>query len=149
MDEQLTRDILLSLRELRKETQSLLEEQSKTYGISTTQLFILDMLDKHPQSSLQELAKLVNLSPSTTSEVVEKMVQKGYLMREQSQASRRTLALSLTVAGRETVRKTYSDYIQAFSFLDSLPESHVLAFYETQQEIIQLLKQRRGTSEEK
>ncbi|MBP1039791.1 MarR family transcriptional regulator [Vagococcus sp. BWB3-3] len=149
MNEKLTRDILLSLRELRKETQALLEEQSKTYHISTTQLFILDMLDKYPQSSLHEVAKLVNLSPSTTSEVVEKMVKAGYLKREQSQKNRRTLELSLTAAGKETLTNTYSDYIQDFAVLAELDESRLQAFYETQQAIIDLLKQRRLTSGEK
>lgn len=149
MNEKLTRDILLSLRELRKETQALLEEQSKTYNISTTQLFILDMLDKHPQSSLHEVAKMVNLSASTTSAVVEKMVQAGYLKREQSQKSRRTLELSLTDSGKETLTKTYSGYIQDFAVLGKMEESRLLAFYETQQDIIHLLKQRRLASGEK
>nr|WP_283808905.1 MarR family transcriptional regulator [Vagococcus allomyrinae] len=134
---------------MRKETQALLEEQSKTYHISTTQLFILDMLDKYPQSSLHEVAKLVNLSPSTTSEVVEKMVKAGYLKREQSQKNRRTLELSLTAAGKETLTNTYSDYIQDFAVLAELDESRLQAFYETQQAIIDLLKQRRLTSGEK
>lgn len=149
MNEKLTRDILLSLRELRKETQALLEEQSKTYNISTTQLFILDMLDKHPQSSLHQVAKMVNLSASTTSAVVEKMVQSGYLKREQSQKSRRTLELSLTDSGKETLTKTYSGYIQDFAVLGKMEESRLLAFYETQQDIIHLLKQRRLASGEK
>lgn len=149
MNEKLTRDILLSLRELRKETQALLEAQSKTYHISTTQLFILDMLDKHPHSSLHEVAKLVNLSPSTTSEVVEKMVQAGYLKREQSQKSRRTLELSLTTQGKQTLTNTYSDYIQDFDVLGELEESRLVDFYETQQAIIHLLKQRRMASGEK
>ncbi|WP_314061751.1 MarR family transcriptional regulator [uncultured Vagococcus sp.] len=149
MNEKLTRDILLSLRELRKETQALLEEQSKTYNISTTQLFILDMLDKHPQASLHEVAKMVNLSASTTSAVVEKMVQAGYLKREQSQKSRRTLELSLTDSGKETLTNTYSGYIQDFAVLGKIEESRLLAFYETQQDIIHLLKQRRLASGEK
>ena len=87
MTRELTTNILLGLRELRKETQTLLEEQSKTYNISMTQLLILDMISKHPDSSLHQLAKMVNLSPSTTSEVIEKMVKADLVIREKSEIS--------------------------------------------------------------
>lgn len=148
MDEQLIRNILLSYRELRKETQTILEEQSKKYGISTTQLFILDMLNKYPHSSLLDLAKRVNLSNSTTSEVVDKMVRAGYIDRVQSQVSRRNIELSLTHFGKDTLDKTYSNYIAAFEVFEELTEVKLLAFYDTQQAMIEQLKQRRLNSEQ-
>lgn len=143
MDQQLIKDILLSLRELRKETHTLLEEQSKKYQLSMTQIFALDMIKKNPKMSLQELAKLVNLSPSTTSEVVEKMVQAGLVAREQSEKNRRRIELSLTQKGSTTLTSTYSDWISDFAILDEMDESKLRAFYETQQEMIELLKKRR------
>ena len=143
MTRELTTNILLGLRELRKETQTLLEEQSKTYNISMTQLLILDMISKHPDSSLHQLAKMVNLSPSTTSEVIEKMVKADLVIREKSEINRRAIKLSLTEKGETTLVETYSSWIQEIDILDDLGEERLLAFYETQLAIIDVLKQRR------
>lgn len=147
MNQQLVKDILLSLRELRKETHTLLEEQSKKYHLSMTQIFALDMIRKTPKMSLQELAKLVNLSSSTTSEVVEKMVQAGLVEREQSEKNRRRIELSLTDKGLTTLTTTYSDWIEDFSIFDEIGEERLESFYETQQVMIDLLKKRRTQNE--
>ena len=147
MNQELIKNILLSLRELRKETHTLLEEQSKKYQLSMTQIFALDMIRQNPKLSLRELAKKVNLSPSTTSEVVEKMVQAGLVEREQSEKNRRRIELSLSNKGLDTLESTYSDWIDDFSILDELGDDKLQAFYETQQEMIDLLKKRRVSDE--
>lgn len=152
MNQQLIKNILISLRELRKETHTLLEEQSNKYKVSTTQIFILDMLRQNPKSSLHQLAKKVNLSPSTTSETVEKMVQAGLVEREQSETNRRRIELTLTDKGLTTLQSTYSDWIEDFSIFDEIGEEALTDFYETQQQMIELLKKRRisdGVSETK
>lgn len=147
MNQGLIKNILLSLRELRKETHTLLEEQSKKYQLSMTQIFALDMIRQNPKLSLRELAKKVNLSPSTTSEVVEKMVQAGLVKREQSEKNRRRIELSLSNKGLDTLESTYSDWIDDFSILDELGDDKLQVFYETQQEMIDLLKKRRVSDE--
>ncbi|MFW7371938.1 MarR family winged helix-turn-helix transcriptional regulator [Vagococcus fluvialis] len=147
MNQGLIKNILLSLRELRKETHTLLEEQSKKYQLSMTQIFALDMIRQNPKLSLRELAKKVNLSPSTTSEVVEKMVKAGLVEREQSKKNRRRIELSLSNKGLDTLESTYSDWIDDFSILDELGDDKLQAFYETQQEMIDLLKKRRVSDE--
>lgn len=147
MNQGLIKNILLSLRELRKETHTLLEEQSKKYQLSMTQIFALDIIRQNPKLSLRELAKKVNLSPSTTSEVVEKMVQAGLVEREQSEKNRRRIELSLSNKGLDTLESTYSDWIDDFSILDELGDDKLQAFYETQQEMIDLLKKRRVSDE--
>ncbi|MBO0477746.1 MarR family transcriptional regulator [Vagococcus sp. DIV0080] len=143
MNQQLIKDILLSLRELRKETHTLLEEQSGKYYISITHLFILDTIRNTPKISLQQLAKRVNLSPSSTSEAVEKMVKLGYVSREQSETNRRAIELMLTELGLETLKETYENWIQDFSLFDAIGEEKLTSFYNTQQEMIELLKERR------
>lgn len=147
LNQGLIKNILLSLRELRKETHTLLEEQSKKYQLSMTQIFALDMIRQNPKLSLRELAKKVNLSPSTTSEVVEKMVKAGLVEREQSKKNRRRIELSLSNKGLDTLESTYSDWIDDFSILDELGDDKLQAFYETQQEMIDLLKKRRVSDE--
>jgi DNA-binding MarR family transcriptional regulator len=147
LNQGLIKNILLSIRELRKETHTLLEEQSKKYQLSMTQIFALDMIRQNPKLSLRELAKKVNLSPSTTSEGVEKMVQAGLVEREQSEKNRRRIELSLSNKGLDTLESTYSDWIDDFSILDELGDDKLQVFYETQQEMIDLLKKRRVSDE--
>lgn len=143
MNQQIIKDILLSLRELRKETHTMLEEQSNKYQLSMTQIFALDTIRQNPKISLRELATKVNLSPSTTSEVVEKMVKSEFIVRIQSEENRRRIELSLTDKGLKTLKATYADWIEDFAILDEIGEEKLKEFYETQQEIINLLKKRR------
>lgn len=149
MNQQLIKNILLSLRELRKETHSLLEEQSKKYQLTMTQIFALDMIRQNPKLALRELAKKVNLSPSTTSEVVEKLVQAELVHREPSEKNRRRIELSLSEKGLETLKATYSDWIEDFAILDEIGEEKLQQFYDTQQEMIEILKKRRVSNGEK
>ncbi|MFW8052591.1 MarR family winged helix-turn-helix transcriptional regulator [Vagococcus fluvialis] len=148
MNQPLIKNIMLSLRELRKETHTMLEEQSKKYQLSMTQIFVLDRIRKSPKISLRELAKCVNLSPSTTSEVVEKMVQSELVIREQSDTNRRRIELSLTEKGLTTLKSTYADWIEDFAIFDEIGEEKLQIFYETQQEMIELLKKRRVSNGE-
>ncbi len=149
MNQQLIKNILLSLRELRKETHTLLEEQSRKYQLSMTQIFALDMIRQNPKLPLSELAKKVNLSPSTTSEVVEKMVKAGLVNREPNENNRRRIELSLSEKGLETLKSTYSDWIEDFAILDEIGEAKLQQFYDTQQEMIEILKKRRVSNGEK
>lgn len=51
-------------------------------------------------TSLTALCKLAHRNPSTMSESVDKLVKQGFLTRETSDTSRRTMRLRLTAKGR-------------------------------------------------
>lgn len=144
MNEQLMKNIVTSLRELRKETHGLLEEESSMYHISVTQLFILDVLSNDPGLSLHKLSKKIKLSPSTTSEAVEKLVRADMVERCTNEKNRRRVEIYLTEIGKEALHGTYSNWLKEFEVWEQLGEERLLELYNMQKEMTELLKKRRA-----
>ena len=76
------------------------------------------------------------------------MVQSELVIREQSDTNRRRIELSLTEKGLTTLKSTYADWIEDFAIFDEIGEEKLQIFYETQQEMIELLKKRRVSNGE-
>ncbi|MBN2396173.1 MAG: MarR family transcriptional regulator [Candidatus Atribacteria bacterium] len=57
------------------------------------------------EMTCQEMAKVMELSPSRSSRVIENLVQKGYFVRRISQYDRRSVAVTLSNRGKEVKEK--------------------------------------------
>lgn len=53
------------------------------------------------EMTCQEMAKIMDLSPSRSSRVIDNLVKKGYFMRKTSSYDRRTIAITLSSKGKE------------------------------------------------
>lgn len=72
-------------------------------GVTLPQYRMLVVLDDGP-SNLTELAGHLDVAPSTALRMVDRLVAAGLLSREVPAGNRRERSLSLTAAGRRTVR---------------------------------------------
>ena len=70
------------------------------FGLSAAQLFVLRQLSGAPGQSLRDLALRTRTTQSSISEVVARLVQRGFVAREASKQDRRRAVLSLTAAGQ-------------------------------------------------
>lgn len=57
------------------------------------------------EMTCQEMAKVMELSPSRSSRVIENLVRKGYIIRKISRNDRRSVAVTLSRKGREVKEK--------------------------------------------
>ena len=67
--------------------------------LSAHQASILDHLDDTEAVTLMGLAKHMGVTPSTMSLAIERLVRRGYVLRERSSGDRRRLELRLSAAG--------------------------------------------------
>jgi DNA-binding MarR family transcriptional regulator len=67
--------------------------------LSAHQASILDHLDGTEAVSLMRLAKHMGVTPSTMSLAIERLVRRGYVLRERDSGDRRRLHLRLSAAG--------------------------------------------------
>jgi DNA-binding MarR family transcriptional regulator len=67
--------------------------------LSAHQASILDHLDGAEAVTLMGLAKHMGVTPSTMSLAIERLVRRGYVLRERSSGDRRRLELRLSLAG--------------------------------------------------
>ncbi|MGF1587714.1 MAG: MarR family winged helix-turn-helix transcriptional regulator [Pleurocapsa sp.] len=75
--------------------------------LSLSQLRILYFLDRHPESSLSEVAQNLDVTRPTMSEAIERLVQNGLVLRVNDPQQRRQILLSLTSAGSKYQQQVY------------------------------------------
>jgi len=73
--------------------------------LSITEYRGIMALEDELEMTCREMAKMMGLSPSRSSRVINNLVQKGYLIRRTSSRDRRSVAVTLSKKGRETKEK--------------------------------------------
>ncbi|MGI6067063.1 MAG: MarR family winged helix-turn-helix transcriptional regulator [Bacillota bacterium] len=88
-------EILNLLRSIQVNINDLLKVNAQNYGLSVTELIILFELDYHEGITLNELSKIMELSKSSVSRIVDQLVQKGFVLRIIPPENRRMVNLYL------------------------------------------------------
>lgn len=76
---------------------------ASAHGVTLPQFRMLVVLEAGPQN-LSGLAAALNVAPSTATRMVDRLVEAGLLYRTIPAGNRREISLTLTAAGRHTVR---------------------------------------------
>lgn len=84
---------------LNTEARRLAREQCQKFGVTATQLSVLKLLYEIDQLSLSELGRRLAAQNSTVTGIVDRMVQAGLVLREQSATDRRVWHIKLTPRG--------------------------------------------------
>jgi DNA-binding MarR family transcriptional regulator len=94
------RDFRKSLRVLEQEVGLSMASETGCCGVTLAQCHLLLEIDQRGQSSVTELAALLELDKSTMSRTVDTMCRAGLLNRETDAANRRQQVISLTEEGK-------------------------------------------------
>lgn len=73
--------------------------------LSLIHLHILFFVNKKKEVSHKKLAKMLNVSLPTTTDLTDRLVKKGFLTRVHSNQDRRFVFLKLTKRGQEMIKK--------------------------------------------
>ncbi|ACB01105.1 MULTISPECIES: MarR family winged helix-turn-helix transcriptional regulator [Cyanophyceae] len=87
-----------------------LRAELRTHGqphFSLSQLRVLYFLNRQPQASLSEVADYLDVTRPTMSAMVERLVQRNLVQRQQDPHERRRIALSLTDHGTAELDRVY------------------------------------------
>ncbi len=85
-------------------------------SFSKSELLTLLLVEKEGQVIMSQISEYVNSSMSTATGIVERLVQRGYLVRERSEADRRIVLVTLTEQGKAFVaelKRLAFSYIRA------------------------------------
>lgn len=94
--------------------------------VSLSQLRVLAFLERCSQASLSEVADYLDVSRSTTSAMVERLVQRGFVERKEDPHERRRVILTLTITGSQYLHQvSAATRSQVASVLASLSESQL------------------------
>jgi MarR family transcriptional regulator, organic hydroperoxide resistance regulator len=82
--------------------------------LSDAQYTLLFGLREHSELSARELADLADLSPATTTEMLDGLTSAGLVVRVRSERDRRVVLTSLTDRGRALVEERHARYEPRF-----------------------------------
>jgi len=81
-------------------------EFMRKYRITGPQLGALRFVALTPGISMRELSERLYLHVSTVSGIVDRLVKRGYVVRERSDEDRRIVRLQVTADGRRVIKRT-------------------------------------------
>lgn len=73
-------------------------------GLSAAQLFVLSVLAEQQKLSVNDVAAATMTDRSSAAAVIDRLVERGYAVREQSARDRRRAEISITAPGRRAIR---------------------------------------------
>ena len=95
-----THRVMDGLRRIVRELRVAAHMCEADHGVSAAQLFVLRQVLAEPRQSMRDLARRTRTSQSSVSEVVARLVARGFVTRHPSPTDRRRAELTLTAEGR-------------------------------------------------
>ncbi len=100
---------------------------SKEAGITGPQLLVLQELARLKGVTAKEVSTAINLSQATVTNIIDRLEDKGFILRSRSTVDRRRVSLFLTETGKEALIKapqpTEDKFIGNFSALEMWEQS--------------------------
>ncbi|MFT5583932.1 MAG: DNA-binding MarR family transcriptional regulator [Cognaticolwellia sp.] len=138
--------VLRSLRRIIRQVSAHSRSLSSVSGVTVPQMLCMRAIadagakDSSAEVTSRAVAQAVQLSPSTVSGVMERLVQAGLVLRERSTKDRRRVHLSLTPAGKDTLSAAPNPLQERFlSRLQGLPKSEQEQLLEALERVVQLM----------
>jgi DNA-binding MarR family transcriptional regulator len=82
-------------------------------GLSVSQCYILESLHRHGRLTMKLLAEKMHLSVSTVTRVVEPLVKRGLVSREEDEEDRRIRLITMTESGEEAYRESWQNIYES------------------------------------
>lgn len=94
-------------------------------GVSVSQCYVLETLHTHGVLTVNTLATKMYLKVSTVTRIVDQLVKKKYVTREESPNDRRVRVLQLTDAGEIVFQESWQNIFQSEkTILENFPAEH-------------------------
>ena len=111
--------------ELIKKYQFRDRDQISCCGISVSQCYVLETLHSSGPLTVNQLAGKMYLSISTVTRVVDQLVKKNYVTREEDLHDRRVRVIALTEAGEAVFQESWKNVFESEKIiLENFPPEH-------------------------
>jgi DNA-binding MarR family transcriptional regulator len=104
MDRQgLTKQMIAEFRVVLREMKCVGSQRLVRRGISMTHLHVMSMLERHGEMAMSRVAEALDVSPSDTTGLIDRMEERGLVERIRVPGDRRVVIVRLTAAGRRSL----------------------------------------------
>jgi DNA-binding MarR family transcriptional regulator len=115
--------VLRQFRQIFNAVKTHFQQVEKSVGLGGAQVWALSVVQQQPDIGIGALASALNIHPSTASNMVKALVQRGLLSTAAAAGDRRALRLRLLPAGAKVMRRAPGPYAgvlpEALAGLDS------------------------------
>jgi len=127
-------EVLVALRRIIRATDLHSKKLSKTSGLTSPQLLILQTLRDNSDLTVGEVAKRVSLSQATVTTIIDRLERGEYVYRERSTSDKRKVHVHLTEKADQTLvdapKPLQEDFIRQFQDLHDWEQSMILSSLE-------------------
>jgi len=113
----------------------------KYYGLSSPQLSILKELSEVNEIPTGQLAKKISLSQATVTDILDRLEEKGLIIRQRSNFDKRRVYIQISEKGKAIISKNPSllkeDFIRQFNELEDWEQTLILS---SMQRIVSMMK---------
>jgi DNA-binding MarR family transcriptional regulator len=92
---------------------------AKSTGLSMHQVSLMMQLNYRGACGMSEISERFSVTPAAASQLVDKLVQSGYIQREEDPNDRRAKLLNLTDKGRDVIQQGFEE---RYRWVDELTE---------------------------
>ncbi|MFT5758637.1 MAG: DNA-binding MarR family transcriptional regulator [Alteromonadaceae bacterium] len=127
-------ELLIALRKVIRAIGLHSKHLSKTSGLTSPQLLIMLEIDKHSGVNSSQVAKNVNLSAATVTNILDRLENKSLVLRQRDTQDKRKVGLYLTESGQALLSNApqplQEHFIENFSNLARWEQSQLLSSIE-------------------
>lgn len=98
-------------------------------GITHSQLFVLAIIERNQNIGIKEISEKLNISPSATTQLVDGLVENGYVVRKADSEDRRALQLELSPKGTKQIAELKDKRMKMMSALFDVLSDKELEIY--------------------
>ncbi len=124
-------ELLIALRKVIRAIGLHSKQLSKTSGLTSPQLLIMLEIDKLSGVNSSQIAKSVNLSAATVTNILDRLANKALVTRVRDTEDKRKVGLFLTEQGKALLQKApealQEHFIEKFSNLAQWEQSQLLS----------------------
>jgi len=130
---------------------AIMQDGSFGDGIGSSQLHLMFAIATWtPAPTQKQLAESMHITPGALTQLIEPLVEAGYVTRQPSQTDRRVMHLHLSANGKKSLRKLREAHAKLFTdLLDSLTDQELVVLLQAQQKMLQTLEsnyKKKGTA---
>jgi len=123
--------VLITLRQIIRAIDIQSKYLYKRYGLSGPQLIILRELSGVPEISIGHLAKEISLSQATVTDILDRLQDKEFIIRQRDNYDKRRVFIKITEKGKIAIGKKLSllneDFTQKFNQLEDWEQTLILS----------------------
>lgn len=101
VDRELKDRIIANFRSAMAELRCIGSERLLRLGVSMSQLHVMSMLERHGDMTMSRLADMIDISLSNATGLIDRMEERGFVVRARVPDDRRVVLVTLTDAGRK------------------------------------------------